>query len=114
MNASADFCYLTTTGRVSGEPHEIEIWFATQDGAVLYLLSGGGDRADWVRNIKADGAVRVRVDDEEWGGAAHVVTDAGERETAARLVFEKYQPRYSGDLTAWRERSLPVAIRLVS
>ena len=23
-----DFCYLTTRGRVTGAPHEIEIWFA--------------------------------------------------------------------------------------
>jgi hypothetical protein len=25
--AEEDYCYLTTTGRVSGEPREIEIWF---------------------------------------------------------------------------------------
>ena len=37
---SEDFCYLTTTGRTSGKPHEIEIWFALRDGT-LYLLSGG-------------------------------------------------------------------------
>jgi deazaflavin-dependent oxidoreductase (nitroreductase family) len=112
VNASADFCYLTTTGRVSGKPHEIEIWFASDDGTTLYLLSGGGERADWVRNIQADGSVHVRVDDEEWDGDARVVTDDGERRAAAQLVFDKYQPRYSGDLASWRERSLPVAIRL--
>jgi hypothetical protein len=27
-DASQAFCYLTTTGRVSGRPHTIEIWFA--------------------------------------------------------------------------------------
>ena len=32
-----DFCYLTTTGRVTGLPREIEIWFALQ-GATLYML----------------------------------------------------------------------------
>jgi hypothetical protein len=32
-------CYLTTTGRVSGRPHTIEIWFALQD-RTLYVLSG--------------------------------------------------------------------------
>jgi hypothetical protein len=25
--ADEDFCYLTTTGRKSGKPHESEIWF---------------------------------------------------------------------------------------
>ncbi len=26
--ADEDFCYLTTTGRISGRAHTIEIWFA--------------------------------------------------------------------------------------
>lgn len=25
--ADEDYCYLTTTGRVSGKPHTVEIWF---------------------------------------------------------------------------------------
>jgi hypothetical protein len=29
--ADEEFCYLTTTGRVTGRPHEIEIWFALED-----------------------------------------------------------------------------------
>ena len=31
----ADVCYLTTTGRITGRPHEIEIWFAVRE-ATLY------------------------------------------------------------------------------
>ena len=27
-HAGEQFCYLTTTGRVTGRPHEVEIWFA--------------------------------------------------------------------------------------
>ena len=38
--ADEDYCYLTTTGRVSGEPREIEIWFGLA-GDTLYMLSGG-------------------------------------------------------------------------
>jgi deazaflavin-dependent oxidoreductase (nitroreductase family) len=53
-------CYLTTVGRRSGKPHTIEIWFALSDGT-LYLLSGAGDSADWVRNLRKTSAVRVRV-----------------------------------------------------
>ena len=44
MLKDEDFCYLTTRGRVTGRPHEIEIWFAV-DGDTVYLLSGGGDRS---------------------------------------------------------------------
>ncbi len=43
-----DFCYLTTRGRVSGRPHEIEIWFALE-GRTLYLLSGGDARCTCCR-----------------------------------------------------------------
>jgi len=27
-------CYLTTTGRRGGRPHEIEIWFSINEGTV--------------------------------------------------------------------------------
>src|SRR3979490_810582 len=57
--AEEPYCYLTTTGRVSGEPREIEIWFGLV-GATLYLLSGGGDRSNWGRNLHGDGAHRPR------------------------------------------------------
>ena len=37
-----EYCYLTTKGRNTGNPHEIEIWFGA-NGNSIYLLSGGGD-----------------------------------------------------------------------
>jgi deazaflavin-dependent oxidoreductase (nitroreductase family) len=55
-----DYCYLTTVGRVSGDAHEIEIWFALHDG-FLYLLSGGLDGSDWVKNLRANADVTVRL-----------------------------------------------------
>jgi len=112
--ASDDFCSLTTRGRRSGQPHEIEIWFAVA-GDTFYLLSGGGESADWVRNLRADPAVTVRVGDAVWGGAARAVPVGTEEAAhARRLVFEKYQPRYDGDLTGWRDAALPVAIDVQS
>lgn len=36
--AAESVAYLTTTGRVSGKPHAIEIWFAL-DGATLSTCS---------------------------------------------------------------------------
>jgi deazaflavin-dependent oxidoreductase (nitroreductase family) len=109
------FCYLTTTGRVSGRPHTIEIWFALQDHT-LYLLSGGGDRSDWVRNLLTRPEVTVRLgrrDAAALAGRARLV-EAGsdEDELARRLVTGKYQPGYGGDLSGWRRSSLPVAVDL--
>jgi deazaflavin-dependent oxidoreductase (nitroreductase family) len=114
VDPAADFCYLTTVGRVTGNPHTIEIWFASIDGRTLYLLSGGGEASDWVRNIRADGAVRVRVGNEEFDARARVVADPEERGRGAQLVYEKYQAGYGGDLTAWRERSTVVAVTVLS
>ena len=104
-----DFCYLTTRGRVSGRPHEIEIWFAL-DGRTVYLLSGGGDRSDWVRNLLAEPAVTVRLRDMTHAATARVVEGGDESERGRGLVFEKYQPRYTGGLERWRRESLLVAI----
>jgi len=42
--------YLTTTGRTSGVPREIEIWFVTAEGK-LYVFAEHGLRAQWVKNI---------------------------------------------------------------
>ncbi len=58
--ADESFCYVTTTGRRSGKPHTIENWFAVEDESV-YLLSGSGDHADWVRNLIAEPRVRLRL-----------------------------------------------------
>jgi deazaflavin-dependent oxidoreductase (nitroreductase family) len=109
------FCYLTTAGRVSGRPHTIEIWFALRD-RTLYLLSGGGDRSDWVRNLLRRPEVTVRLgrrDAAELPGRARVVEPGSdEDELARRLVVAKYQPTYGGDLSGWRRSALPVAVDL--
>jgi deazaflavin-dependent oxidoreductase (nitroreductase family) len=114
--AAAPYCYLTTTGRVSGRGHTIEIWFALQ-GRTLYLLSGGGDRSDWVRNLLARPEVTVRLgrrDAPALAGRARVVEAGSEEdELARRLVAGKYQPGYGGDLSSWRRSALPVAVDLV-
>jgi deazaflavin-dependent oxidoreductase (nitroreductase family) len=111
-HADDDFCYLTTRGRVTGRPHEIEIWFAL-DGATLYLLAGAGDRSDWVRNLRADPTVTVRVGDTTYAATARVVEpDAPEDPRARALVHDKFAPRSAGDLTDWRDRARPVALDL--
>ncbi len=107
--ADLDYCYLTTTGRHSGDPHRIEIWFALVDG-VVYLLSGGGHRSDWVRNLEESPNVVLEIGGEKRTTTARVVTDPEEDALARRVVGEKYRPRYRGDLDDWGRTSLPVAI----
>jgi deazaflavin-dependent oxidoreductase (nitroreductase family) len=105
------YCYLTTTGRVTGRPHRIEIWFAL-DGEALYLLSGGRQRSDWAQNLRREPRVTVEIGSGVFAGEARIVEDDAEEQRARRLVHDKYAGGYSGDLTEWRESALPIAIDL--
>lgn len=107
--AEESYCYLTTTGRVSGQPREIEIWFGL-DGETLYMLSGGGDRSNWVKNLMKTPAVTVRIADRSFEGRARTVSEPDEDARARRLLFDKYSPTYSGDLAEWRDTALPIAV----
>jgi deazaflavin-dependent oxidoreductase (nitroreductase family) len=111
-HAGEQYCYLTTKGRVTGRPHRIEIWFAI-DGPTLYMLSGGGDRSDWVRNLRTTSEVSVEIGTNSFAGRARVVEDEAEDRRARQLVHDKYAPGYGGDLEDWRRRSLPIAVDLV-
>ncbi len=102
----------TCAGRISGRPHTMEIWFALH-GATMYLLSGGGEDSEWVKNLQQEPAVQVRIGPRRFTGRARVIDGAAEEdELARRMVTEKYQPGYAGDLSGWHEASLPVAIDL--
>ena len=105
--------YLTTTGRLSGRPHEIEIWFAAaEDGRTIYLLSGGGERADWVRNIDRDGAVTFRILGQTFTGSARRSTEA-EDQAAREVVSAKYYDWSGGELpNDWARTALPMVIAL--
>lgn len=107
-----DFCYLTTTGRNSGRPHTIKIWFAL-NGQTLYMLSGGRHRADWVKNALRFSEVQVRISDTIFTGHARTVDDPPEDALARRIVLAKYEPRSNDDLQDWSRRSLPIAVDLV-
>lgn len=110
FGAGATYVYLTTTGRRTGRPHTVEIWAAAHAGR-LYLLSGRGARADWVRNLVKNPAVRVRVGDETRAGVARVVRDPDEDALARRLLAAKYQGWREGQpLSIWARTALPVAI----
>jgi len=107
--ATEDFCYLTTTGRTTGCPHEIEIWFSL-DGRTLYMLAGN-PHSDWVKNLCKEPKVSVRISDETYPGHARTVEDAEEDELARSLLVGKYE-KSPGRLSEWRRTALPVAVDL--
>ena len=76
-----EFLYLTTRGRRTGRPRQIEIWF-TRRGRSYYLVAEHGLRAQWVQNLLVEPRVRWRVGTARFGGRARVVR----AETAPALV----------------------------
>ena len=109
--AALDFCYVTTKGRRSGSPHTIEIWFALR-GDTVYVLSGGGDSSDWVKNLREDPTVGLRIGGHDLICKGRVVEDPLEDELARRSVLAKYAPRSADDLEGWSRTAMPIAIDL--
>jgi deazaflavin-dependent oxidoreductase (nitroreductase family) len=109
---SESFCYLMTVGRRTGRPREIEIWFALE-GETLYMLSGGRDRSNWVRNLIQEPSVSVRIGTETFPGRARVVPpDSEEDALARRLLIDKYAR--ADELDRWGREALAVAVDLAA
>ena len=108
--AEAELYYVTTTGRRTGRPHEVEIWCVAV-GEALYLMAGSGERSDTVRNVRADPRVTVRAGEETWAATAAVVTDPAEDESVRLAMVAKYESR-PGELESWGRTALPVRLDL--
>src|SRR5262245_34525957 len=91
--ALQQYCYLTTTGRRTGQPHTIEIWFGLE-GSTLYLMAGGREKSDWVRNLQKQPEVQVRLDGITYPATARIVVDGGEDAKVRQMLVAKYQPGY--------------------
>jgi hypothetical protein len=113
-----DYCYLTTTRRISGRPHTVELWFVLE-GATVYLMhepQPGGPLADWIRNLFRHPEVSIRLasrDAPEITANARLVTAPSAEDGRAReLLLAKYAARWSGDLSSWGRNGVVVAIEL--
>ena len=107
--AARSVCQLVTTGRRSGQPRSIEIWFAAA-GDRVYMLSGGGEAAHWVQNLRRDPRVRLEIGGRTYEGRARVVQGEAADPVARATVAAKYGTR---GLEDWLRESLPVEIELI-
>lgn len=107
------YTYVTTTGRRTGVPREIEIWFAlSDDGGSVYVMSGSPGRAQWVRNLRASPAVRVRIGDHKAAGRAEFLDPAEPEYAEARERLVRKYATAEQPLEGWRATGLPVALRV--
>lgn len=85
------YLYLTTRGRKSGRPREIEIWFTEYEGC-FYVIAEY-DTSHWVQNVRAHSGVKVRVGGENCAAIARVLsaeTDGDLLRTVQELSRKKY------------------------
>ena len=107
-------CELETIGRRTGQPRPIEIWFAADPARDrIYILAGGRESSQWVRNIQANPAVRVRIAGQWFSGTATTIEGQPDELDARHLVGAKYGYWRTGtELRGWARDSLPVAVDL--
>ena len=89
--AQEHYLYLTTRGRKSGRPREIEIWFTEREG--LFYIIAEYETSHWLRNLRANPEVQVRVAGQTFSGQARVLNpqaDAALRTVVQQLSHVKY------------------------
>jgi deazaflavin-dependent oxidoreductase (nitroreductase family) len=102
-----EYCYLTTRGRVTGNPHEIEIWFIVHEGA-LYLMSGGMDKLDWVKNMLKEPNVTLRVAGKTFPAVAALLEDKVVEQEVRMKMAIKYNEWEGRGLSEWARTALVV------
>jgi deazaflavin-dependent oxidoreductase (nitroreductase family) len=75
--------YLTTIGRRTGLPRQIEIWFVVWRER-FYLFAETGEAAGWIKNIRRNPNVAIRVGGRRIDATARVL----DRKTDRRLWDE--------------------------
>jgi deazaflavin-dependent oxidoreductase (nitroreductase family) len=75
---------LETVGRKSGQPRRTAVG-GKLIGTAFWMVSEHGDHSDYVHNIKADPAVRLRVGGQWRNGVAHLLPDDDTRQRLRSL-----------------------------
>lgn len=90
-NREPAYLYLMTTGRRSGQPREIEIWFTRCEGC--YYVIAEFTTSHWVRNLLAFPRVEVRLGDQRFSAMARIISADTEPELSGavqQLSRDKY------------------------
>ena len=61
---------LTTVGRRSGRPRQNVVDVVKRDADAVYVIAAYGDRADWVRNLKANPSLKAQMRGHTFGARA--------------------------------------------
>jgi deazaflavin-dependent oxidoreductase (nitroreductase family) len=85
------FGVITTTGRKTGRTRRRCVR-GIRRGSKVYLVSIGGSHAAWLKNIRANPSVRLRIRGGTFPGLARELTEAGETQQARAAYCETVNP----------------------
>ncbi|WP_193393855.1 nitroreductase family deazaflavin-dependent oxidoreductase [Mycobacterium kyorinense] len=100
LSPSVGFGVLTTTGRKTGKPRSKCVRMIRRDDRVYIVALRPPHVAvtepdvvhAWVRNIRANPAVQLRIPGGTFGGVAREITDAAELATARATICDTVNP----------------------
>ncbi|MCM6772327.1 nitroreductase family deazaflavin-dependent oxidoreductase [Nocardia sp. CDC159] len=102
---------LTTTGRKSGKPRRTFVK-AIREGDRAYLVSIRGERALWLKNIRADPVVSVRLRDGTFTGVVRDLRDDSERRAAYLALCDRVHA-FDYAENAFHRRGLPSRTKIL-
>ena len=95
--AARRLIHLMTTGRRTGRPHTVEVWFAVRDGKVY--LSHEGEETDWMKNIRKNSQVSFKIGGEHFAGRARYLEEGTDEAWTGKVaLYEKYYGEASRDV----------------
>jgi deazaflavin-dependent oxidoreductase (nitroreductase family) len=112
---------ITTTGRRSGQPRRIEIWFYQFDGSIYLSGTPGPGTRDWLANLAAEPHFTFHLKHPvaaDLPAVATVITDPVERRRILAKFVNEFNDRRGPDSAApkavlddWVERSPLARVR---
>lgn len=81
--------FLTVVGRKSGKPHTVKIWFAANNSKV-FVTSARGKDAQWVKNLRKNPGVTVKIGETTFRGTAVWREDDNVKTEVIPLFLRKY------------------------
>ncbi|MBI2333543.1 MAG: nitroreductase family deazaflavin-dependent oxidoreductase [Chloroflexi bacterium] len=106
-----EYCYLTTRGRKTGSPHEIEIWFVVYENS-LYLMSGSMDKSDWVKNLLQEPNATIRIAGQTFPVVASLLEDKAVEPLVRMAMAIKYNEWEGSDPSEWAQTALVVKFKV--
>jgi deazaflavin-dependent oxidoreductase (nitroreductase family) len=87
---------ITVTGRASGRPISLPIWFAL-DGNALYLIPVKGSDTEWYKNVRKTPTIHLSAHGKTLTTSAHFLTDQAQLDQ----VLERFRDKYGRDVKSY-------------